>query len=34
MSKQNLDGGDLLVKCLLKEGVTTIQEVLRVTLEV
>jgi len=24
MSKQNLDGGDLLVKCLLKEGITTI----------
>ncbi|MFX0070589.1 MAG: thiamine pyrophosphate-binding protein [Candidatus Hermodarchaeota archaeon] len=24
MSKQDLDGGDLLVKCLLKEGVTTI----------
>jgi acetolactate synthase-1/2/3 large subunit len=24
MAKQDLDGGDLLVKCLLKEGVTTI----------
>ena len=24
MSKQNLDGGDLLVKCLLKEGITKI----------
>ncbi len=24
MSKQNLNGGDLLIKCLLKEGITTV----------